>query len=381
MDEGGTGKIAAIEGRVIGARSGQQIVLFARSGAWYVQPLTDQPFTKIQPDSTWRNSTHLGTEYAALLVEPEYRPPAMTNVLPNKGGAVVAVAIVPGEVKIMVPVFWQTWWFRLSGGLACLLALLAFHRLRLRQLARQLTARFEERLDERMRIAQELQDTLLQGFLSASMQLHVAVEHLPEDSQEKLRLNRVQQLMGQVIEEGRNTVQGLRSITTDYLDLGQAFSRIRQELAVHNEIGEKIGFRVIVEGRPRSLHPIIRDEVYRIGREALANAFRHSRAKSIEVELKYAAGHLRILVRDDGCGMDPQSLRSGRDGHLGLSGMRERAERIGARLKVRSRATSGTEVELSVPGRVAFLHQPSIRPLRWFARMSPRRALARLRKR
>src|SRR5262249_1858291 len=149
-DEGGTGKMAVIEGRVNGARPGQQIVLFARSGAWYVQPFTDQPFTKIRPDSTWSNSTHLGTEYAALLVEPGYRAPTTTAVLPDKGGGVIAVAATPGEVRLLAPVFWQTWWFRLSSGLACLFALLAFHRLRMRQLTRQLNARFDERLEERM---------------------------------------------------------------------------------------------------------------------------------------------------------------------------------------------------------------------------------------
>src|SRR5262245_14182328 len=244
-DEGGTGKMATIEGRVTGARPGQQIVLFARSRAWYVQPFTEQPFTKIQPNSTWRNSIHLGTEYAAMLVEPEYRPPAVTDVLPNKGNGVIAVAVVPGEARLLVPMFWRTWWFRLLGGLACVFALLAFHRFRLRQLTRQLNSRFDERLEERMRIAQDLHDTLLQGFLSASMQLYIAVEQLPEDSPTKSRLNQVQQLMGRVIEEGRNTVQGLRSITADSLDLEQAFSSIPHEFACRNEIGEQIRFCVI----------------------------------------------------------------------------------------------------------------------------------------
>jgi signal transduction histidine kinase len=378
IDEGGTGKIAAIEGRVIGARPGQQIVLFARSGAWYIQPFTDQPFTKIQEDWTWRNSTHLGTEYAALLVEPKYRPPARTDVLPNRGDGVVAVAIVPGEVKVLVPAFWQTWWFQLSGGVACLFALLVFHRLRLRQLTRRLNARFEERLDERMRIAQELHDTLLQSFLSASMQLHVAVERMPEDLQAKLRLDHVQQLIGQVIEEGRTAVQGLRSITGDALDLGQAFSRIQQELAIHKETGEQIGYRVIVEGRPRVLHPILRDEIYRIGREVLVNAFRHSRARSVEVEVEYGANHLRVLVRDDGCA--PQSLQSKGAGRGELSGMRERAAMIGARLKIRSRATACTEVELFVPGQVAYINPSATHPPGWFARFSPQRAVAWFRK-
>jgi signal transduction histidine kinase len=285
-----------------------------------------------------------------------------------------AEAVIRFEIE---PLLWQTWWFRLLIVLAGVFVMVALYQLRLRSLTRQLNVRFEERLAERTRIAQDLHDTLLQGVLSASMQLHVAVERLPDDSTAKPPLSRILQLMGQVIEEGRNAVRGLRSSNSDSLDLEQAFSRIRQELAVQNDMGEQIGFRVIVEGRPRSLHPVIRDEVYRIGREALVNAFRHSRAKIIEVEVEYAAKRLRILVRDDGCGISPQVLQSGREGHWGLAGMRERAERIGARLKLRSRVASGTEVELSVPSYVAFQTQPSQRwPLRWLARLSTRKVRA-----
>jgi signal transduction histidine kinase len=268
------------------------------------------------------------------------------------------------------PAFWQRRWFRLSAGLACLFALLAFYRYRLRRLTRQLNIRFEERLAERTRIAQELHDTLLQGVLSASMQLHVAADNLPADSPARAPLDHVQRLMTQVIEEGRNAVRGLRSNSSDSLGLEQALSLVRQELSA----AEQIGFRVVVEGRPRPLRPAVRDEVYRVGHEALVNAFRHSRAKNIEVEVEYVAGSLRLLVSDDGVGIDPQVLRSGRDGHWGLSGMRERAERIGARLKVRSRAAAGTEVELTVPGRVAFRNQAPSLPLRWFARLNPRKA-------
>ena len=115
--------------------------------------------------------------------------------------------------------------------------------------------------------------------------------------------------------------------------------------------------------------PILHDEVYLIGREALVNAFRHSHGENIEVEVDYAPKHLRILVRDDGCGIDPQVLRSGRDGHWGLTNMRERAERIGARLDVRSSAAAGTEVELSIPSQVAFQIQSSNRLSRWLARL------------
>jgi signal transduction histidine kinase len=359
MDKGGTQSFGIIEGRAVGARPGQQIVLYARSGAWYVQPYADQPFTSIRADSTWASSTHLGTEYAALLVEPGYSPPPMTEQLPAVGGGVVVRSVREGT-----PAFWQTWWFRIAAGLVCLCALLAFYRYRMRALARQLNVRFEERLAERLRIAQELHDTMLQGVLSASMQLHVALEKLPADSPSRAPLGHIQGLLGQVIEEGRNVVRGLRSDGSHSPDLEQAFSHVRQELSA----GARSAFRVVVEGRPRPMHPIIRDEVYRIGREAVVNAFRHSDAQNIEVGVEYAGRHLCVTVSDDGRGIDPQVLQSGRDGHWGLSGMRERAEMIGARLTVRSRAASGTEVELLVPGHVAFKTQSQRRGLGWLRR-------------
>jgi signal transduction histidine kinase len=264
------------------------------------------------------------------------------------------------------PLFWQTWWFRLSVVLACATAILALYRLRLHNLTRQLGVRFEERLAERTRIAQELHDTLLQGFLSASMQLHVAVDCLPPDSTAKSSLARVLQLMSRVIEEGRNAVQGLRSSASGSFNLEQAFARVQDEVALQQDVD----FRVIVQGLPRPLRPLLRDEVYRIGREALVNAFRHSRAKSVEIELEYASSQLRILVRDDGCGIDPQLLYSGRAGHWGLPGMRERAERIGAKFHVWSRPAAGTEIELSVPSHIAFQPQSSPRAPRWLPRLS-----------
>jgi ligand-binding sensor domain-containing protein/signal transduction histidine kinase len=274
---------------------------------------------------------------------------------------------LPFEVK---PMWWQTWWFRMSVFLAGALGILLFYRFRIRQMTRQLHVRFEERLSERTRIAQDLHDTLLQGVLSASMQLHVADDHLPVNSPAKPIMNRVLGLMGQVIDDGRNAVRGLRLSSGPSDDLEQAFSRIPQELG----IPPAINFRLLVEGHTRALHPVIRDEVYRIGREALANAFRHSGASGVEVELEYAAEQFRVLVRDDGCGIDPHVLRSGRDGHWGLSGMRERARAIGAKFKVWSRPAGGTEVELSVPGHVAFPSQPSERRLRWLDWLHSRRS-------
>ncbi len=132
---------------------------------------------------------------------------------------------------------------------------------------------------------------------------------------------------------------------------------------------DEVDFRVIVDGRPQSLHPILRDEVYRIGREALVNAFRHSRASSIEVELDYASRYFRVLVRDNGCGIDPAVVAEGREGHWGLPGMRERAESIGAQFHVWSGAAAGTEVVLSIPSNIAFQQPSSSSAWKWLGKL------------
>ena len=214
-----------------------------------------------------------------------------------------------------------------------------------------LDARGEEQLAERTRIAQELHDTLLQGFIAASMQLHAAVDQLPADcATAKPRFSRVLQLLDRVIEQGRDVLEGLRSTGERLTSIGEAFASVPNDLG----FSSAIGFRVAVLGRERELRAGLRDEVYRIGREAIINACRHSRATEIEIEVEYRPTELRIVVRDNGCGIAPQVLQRGCDGHWGLQGMRERADRIGARLRLSSKVALGTEVELRVPGRIAF---------------------------
>jgi ligand-binding sensor domain-containing protein/signal transduction histidine kinase len=275
--------------------------------------------------------------------------------------------VVPFEIE---PAYWRTWWFRLSAVILLALAMLLFFRLRVARLTRQMNMRFEERLAERTRIAQELHDTLLQGFLSASMQLHVADDHLDSESPAKPFVGRVLNLMGRVIDEGRNAVRGLRLADQQSQNLEQAFSGIQQEM----EVWRASGFRVFAGGEPRPVRPVIRETVYRIGREAIINAFRHAKATKIEVELQYAASHLRLLVRDNGVGMDQQVVRGGRDGHWGLSGMRERADGIAAKLRVLSSHAAGTEIELSVPGRIAFESLHSNNRWGWLSKLKLRMA-------
>ena len=146
--EGNPYSWVTIEGRVAGARPGQQIVLYARSGAWFVQPLAGQPYTRIQPDSTWKNSTHPGREYAALLVDPAYRPPAITIVLPGVSGPVAAVVAVKGK-----PSFWETLWFRSSAVLALLALAFNWYRMRVRII--------EEREQQFRRLAENAPDIVM----------------------------------------------------------------------------------------------------------------------------------------------------------------------------------------------------------------------------
>src|SRR5262249_49024269 len=181
-------------------------------------------------------------------------------------------------------------------------------------------------------------------------------------------VRKVLELMKGVIDEGRITLKGLRSTASGSRDLPQSFSGIQDELASQ----KPVDYRVTVEGSPKQLHPVIGDEIYHIGREALVNAFRHSRANTIEVELEYGLKQLRMLVRDDGRGIDPHVLHSGREGHWGIPGMRERAEEIGARLKLWSREGAGTEVELSIPGHIAYEGE-SQRPRKWLRKLYPRK--------
>jgi len=108
-----------------------------------------------------------------------------------------------------------------------------------------------------------------------------------------------------------------------------------------------------VVGNAREMHPIVRDEIYRIGYEAIRNACTHSGASQLEVELRYAHD-LTLRVNDNGVGIDPVIADSGKNGHFGLQGMRERTSRIGGKLTLGSSSSSGTEIRLMVPGGIVF---------------------------
>lgn len=225
----------------------------------------------------------------------------------------------------------------------------------------QLTLRFEERLAERTRIARELHDTLLQSFQGLMLHFQAAYDMLPP-GQAKVALEKALDRADGAILEGRDAIQNLRSSTTVTNELAQALAALGEELGYAQAgAGASPTLRVSVEGTPRELHPILRDDIYRIAREALLNALRHAHANKIEAEITYAERLLRLRIRDDGKGIDSKLLDAGRDGHWGLPGMRERAEQIGARLDIWSEVGAGTEVELRIPGSVAYGTEGSAR--------------------
>ncbi|HLN03669.1 MAG TPA: two-component regulator propeller domain-containing protein [Bryobacteraceae bacterium] len=253
----------------------------------------------------------------------------------------------------IAPAYYQTTWF----GALCVAAFLAgiwgLYRLRLYQIAREFAAQTEERT----RIARELHDTLLQGFQASLIQMQAArnmFDRRPEKAVQSLD-DAITMAAGSVA-EGRSAIQDLRAQPAGGADLVQLLTAAGQELAHSDEAPENPpAFRLTVEGERRDLEPLLQDEVYRIARELLRNSFRHAQASRIEAEIRYESRQLRVHIRDDGKGIDPEILKAGgRAGHWGMSGMRERADRFGGKLEFWSEAGAGTEAVLTLPAAAAY---------------------------
>jgi signal transduction histidine kinase/ligand-binding sensor domain-containing protein len=271
----------------------------------------------------------------------------------NESGATLAFVIPPAFV--------QTGWF-IALCVGCGAAAVWFLvRLRIRQLHRRLEQRMEDRLNERTRIARELHDSLLQGFQGLMFRLQAVRHLLPERAGDAAKfLDSAMQVGDQAIGEGRDAVQNLRSSSFDDRDLATSLSALGTELGAGIGSPSKPEYRVVVEGGPRELSAVVRDEAYRIAREAVCNAYQHAKAGRIETEVAFGDAGLTIRVRDDGIGVDPQILTRGqRPGHWGLPGMRERSESFGGHLHVWSEGSAGTEVELRIPAHVAYSQPPA----------------------
>jgi signal transduction histidine kinase len=255
----------------------------------------------------------------------------------------------------------------------CIILLLAVltlvHVLRVRylnqQLRESLEQRLEDRIKERTRIARELHDSVLQGVQGMMFRLEAVRRLLPNSPEEAAGHLDVAIDRGlAAINEGRQAVGELRAAGPASCDLPQALAELGSEFEPDNQLTGNYrraapDFRVLVQGQVVALQAIVRDEVYRIAREAVRNSFRHARAELVEVEIVFAEGTFTVRVRDDGVGLDPAVLEDGyREGHWGLPGMRERALEFGGELEVWSQRNAGTEIELKIDARIAYVRQP-----------------------
>jgi signal transduction histidine kinase/streptogramin lyase len=276
----------------------------------------------------------------------------------NETGAAVDFTIPPAFV--------QTKWFLaiwVVGGVAALSLLFL---LRLRQIKERMRGRLEERLSERERIARDLHDTLLQGVQGLVFKFQAAAERLPSSDSNRDRLEDALNLADEVLEDGRSRLAGLRGFSSESQELFAALTAVGQSLAADRPIK----FHSELEGESKVVHPVVREEAYRIGAEALTNSFNHAKASSIELEIRYGTAALSLLVRDDGVGIEESALaETDRVGHFGLVGMRERAAKISSRIEIYSRPGAGTEVHLRVPATMAYRSRAPDKSNSWLARI------------
>ena len=269
----------------------------------------------------------------------------------------------------VAPASCQTTWFRAVSAVSFVALLWAAHRYRMRRMQHAFSLTLEARVGERTRIARELHDTLLQSFHGLLLRFQTASYLLPDrpaDAKEKL--DTAIQQAANAITEGRDAVQGLRASTFERNDLGVAIRTLGDELATDPTCHKPSTFSVEIEGEPRDLQPIVRDEIYKIAAEALRNSFRHAAGRRVEVEIHYDSDEFRLRVRDDGKGIDQTVLAAqGVEGHYGLRGMPERAALIGGKLAVWSEVGAGTEVELRIPASAVYA---TARRRSWWSRLS-----------
>jgi signal transduction histidine kinase/ligand-binding sensor domain-containing protein len=256
----------------------------------------------------------------------------------------------------IAPAFYQTNWFRALCAVLVLALVWAIYQVRVRQLRHDFALTLTARVAERTNIARDLHDTLLQSAQGLLLQLEV-LSQMQEGRpiEARAKLTEIIDRTAKAITEGRDAVQGLRASTVQTNDLARAVNTLGEELETDPANDGSPAFRVTVEGDSRDLHPILRDEIYRIAAEALRNAFHHAAARRIEVEIRYDKDQFRLRIRDDGKGIDPAVLAGqSSEGHYGLPGIRERAKLAGGDVVIWSEIGAGTEVDLTVPAAKAF---------------------------
>ncbi len=265
----------------------------------------------------------------------------------------------------VAPSYYQTNWFRALCATVFLGWLWAAYQMRVRQLRRDFNTAIEARVSERTRIARELHDTLLQSLQALLFQYQAARNLFAAGSERAMQvLDATLDRTEQAIADSRDAIHDIRSDIVAQNVLPELLTRAGSELAESQADQDVPTFGLTVEGERRTLTPVIREETYRIALELLRNAFRHAKAHRIETEIRYDDDTLRLRIRDDGKGMDLKVLQGDSSGHWGLRGVRERAERIGAKLEVWSEAGAGAEFQLTVPAGIAYVGSGDSLPFR-----------------
>jgi len=252
---------------------------------------------------------------------------------------------------IIPPAFYQTAWFWVLVVVLAGILLWPFYLLRLAAAAEKVRVRMTERLAERERIARDLHDTLLQGFQLLTLVFQSAMTHMSSEDPNRETMGQALGQADKVLLEARNAIRDLRTDEDASQDLGEAL----REVANRCPHDEPIDFQFSSVGEMKLLKPGLREELYRIGQAGLINAYQHSRASRINVEINYGVDRMDMVIRDNGIGISQEMLANGRKGHWGLSGMRERAQNVGGELTIQTDLGEGTQIVVTMPAKVAYV--------------------------
>jgi signal transduction histidine kinase len=312
----------------------------------YANPLAQQVRYQVEgQDPGWIDAGTRRQAFYTNLAPGDYRfrlAAADADGVWTESGAAVDFTIPPTFVQ-------SRWFLILCLLLAAFLLWLAY-RLRIANVEGRMRRQLAVRLAERERIARELHDTLLQSVQGLILRFQTVANRMSADERSKAHLEEALKRADDVFAEGRDRVQDLR------LSDGESdFAEILKDRAAEAGFDRSFPIRIIVEGRPRRMHPLVSTELGRVAEEALLNIVRHARANSVEITVRFSARQLELEVRDDGVGLTAEVLEKGqKSGHFGLIGMRERTQRVGGTFAIESRPGRGSAVSVSVPARLAF---------------------------
>ena len=294
-------------------------------------------------DDTWQDVGHRTEAIYTRIPSGTYT----FRVIASNGNGEWTAPVSTASITVL-PSFYQTNWFAAMCIGAVLVILWLAFRIRVRAITREVRARAEERADERIRIARELHDTLLQGIQGLLLTLHVAAQKIAPNDESKVMLERALFTADRIIIEGRNRVSRLRSEHLNDSELIASLENVCNDL----KSKDSVLCRVSRHGACATLHAHVADEIFLVAREALTNAFRHSQASHITLDLVYGKRFFTMTCNDDGRGFEPEEQNE--TGHWGLKGMAERVQRLGGELCYRSAPQHGTEIRVSIPSYRAY---------------------------